>query len=200
MGIGEAARREIKRKQGRRNIGVELKITDDEGTRLAHDGKVVGHLYARGNSVISGYYKNEAASQEAFDAEGWFKTGDIASIDPKGFVAIADRSKDLIKSAGEWISSLALENVASACPGVSACAVIGVPHPKWDERPLLVAVRVDGAELTREDILAFMSDKVAKWQIPDDVIFISALPLTATGKVSKKDLRKQLHGYKLPTA
>ena len=196
---GLEERRAIKRKQGRRNFGVEMKITDNAGTRLPHDGNVVGHLYVRGNTVVSGYYKNEAASRDVIDAEGWFRTGDIASIDPEGFMAIADRSKDLIKSGGEWISSIDLENAVSACPGIAACAVIGVPHPKWDERPLLVAVKKQGLEPTREDILAFAAARVAKWQIPDDVVFVASLPLTATGKISKKDLREQFHGYRLPT-
>ena len=196
---GLEERRAIKRKQGRRNFGVEMKITDNAGTRLPHDGNVVGHLYVRGNTVVSGYYKNEAASRDAIDAEGWFRTGDIASIDPEGFMAIADRSKDLIKSGGEWISSIDLENAVGACPGIAACAVIGVPHPKWDERPLLVAVKKQGMEPTREDILAFLAARVAKWQIPDDVVFVASLPLTATGKISKKDLREQFHGYRLPT-
>ena len=197
---GLEERRAIKRKQGRRNFGVEMKITDNAGTRLPHDGNVVGHLYVRGNTVVSGYYKNEAASRDAIDAEGWFRTGDIASIDPEGFMAIADRSKDLIKSGGEWISSIDLENAVSACPGIAACAVIGVPHPRWDERPLLVAVKKQGMEPTREDILAFLAARVAKWQIPDDVVFVASLPLTATGKISKKDLREQFHGYRLPTS
>jgi fatty-acyl-CoA synthase len=197
---GLEERRAIKRKQGRRNFGVEMKITDNAGTRLPHDGNVVGHLYVRGNTVVSGYYKNEAASRDAIDAEGWFRTGDIASIDPEGFMAIADRSKDLIKSGGEWISSIDLENAVSACPGIAACAVIGVPHPRWDERPLLVAVKKQDMEPTREDILTFVAARVAKWQIPDDVVFVASLPLTATGKISKKDLREQFHGYRLPTS
>jgi fatty-acyl-CoA synthase len=196
---GEQTRRAIKRKQGRRNFGVELKIVDNSGTRLPHDGKSVGHLYVRGNTVVSGYYRNEAAGREAIDAEDWFCTGDIASIDAEGFMAIADRSKDLIKSGGEWISSIDLENVVSACPGIATCAVIGVPHPKWDERPLVVAVRTPGMEPTREDVLAFVSAKVARWQIPDDVVFVAGLPLTATGKISKRHLREQFQSYRLPT-
>lgn len=197
--LDDETRRAIKRKQGRRNFGVELKIVDDSGTRLPHDGKSVGHLYVRGNTVVSGYYENEAASQEATDAEGWFNTGDVASIDHEGFMAITDRSKDLIKSGGEWISSIDIENAVSTCPGIATCAVIGVPHPKWDERPLVVAVKKPGMEPTKEDVLAFVSAKVAKWQIPDDVVFVADLPLTATGKISKKDLREQFRGHRLPT-
>jgi fatty-acyl-CoA synthase len=196
--LDDETRRAIKRKQGRRDFGVELKIVDDSGTRLPHDGKSVGHLYVRGNTVVSGYYENEAAGRQAADAEGWFSTGDIASIDHEGFMAITDRSKDLIKSGGEWISSIDLENALSTCPGIATCAVIGVPHPKWDERPLVVAVKKPGMEPTKEDVLAFVSTKVAKWQIPDDVVFVAGLPLTATGKISKKDLREQFRDHRLP--
>jgi fatty-acyl-CoA synthase len=193
-------KRVLKRKAGRRLFGVELKIVDDDGNRVPHDGKRTGHLHVRGNSVVSGYFGNAAATQEAFDAEGWFKTGDIASIDADGFMAIVDRSKDLIKSGGEWISSIDIENLALSCPGIAACAVIGLPHPKWDERPLLVAVKAPGADPSKEEILAFIAARVAKWQVPDDVVFTDKLPMTATGKVSKKDLRETYRNHRLPGA
>ena len=193
--LGADEKRLLKRKQGRRLFGVELKIVDGAGQRLPHDGVAFGDLYVRGNSVVSGYFNNEAASREAIDGEGWFKTGDIATIDKEGFMSIVDRSKDLIKSGGEWISSIDLENAALACPGIAQCAVIGVPHPKWDERPLLVVVKKEGADVAKEPILTFLAAKVAKWQLPDDVVFVDALPMTATGKISKKDLRGKFAGW-----
>ena len=196
--LSEEERRLLKRKAGRRLWGVDLKIVDDGGHRQPHDGLATGHLYVRGHGVVSGYFNNETASREAIDAEGWFRTGDIASIDPAGFLGIADRSKDLIKSGGEWISSIDLENAAIAFPGIAACAVIGVPHPKWDERPLLVVVKKPGTEPAKTDILAYLAGRIAKWQVPDDVAFVEALPMTATGKVSKKDLRERFKDYKLP--
>ncbi|PVB62275.1 long-chain fatty acid--CoA ligase [Labrenzia sp. 011] len=180
-----------KQSQGRRMYGVELKIVDDTGNRLPHDGKTPGHLYVRGNTVTCGYYNNREASQAAFDDEGWFCTGDIATIDPEGFLSVTDRSKDLIKSGGEWISSLALENVVMSHPGVANCAVIAVPDAKWDERPLLVVQARDGAEPPKEELLNILAEHVAKWQMPDDIIFVDALPMTATGKVSKLTLRKE---------
>ncbi|WP_425072009.1 long-chain-fatty-acid--CoA ligase [Sagittula sp. S175] len=189
----------LKAKQGRRVFGVELKINDDEGQRLPHDGKAVGELYVRGNSIISGYFNNPEASEKAFDAEGWFGTGDVASIDAEGFLYIQDRSKDLIKSGGEWISSIDLENIAMAHPKVAMCAVIAVPHPKWEERPLLVVVPKDGGP-TLDEIHEMMLEHVAKWQLPDAMEFVEDLPLTATGKVSKLTLRERFDGYELPDA
>jgi 3-(methylthio)propionyl---CoA ligase len=195
--LSDADRRLLKQKQGRRIFGVDLKIVDDEGRRLPHDGRAVGHLAVRGNNVVSGYYRNEAASCEAIDAEGWLKTGDISSIDPSGFMTVVDRSKDLIKSGGDWISSIELESVAAGCPGIATCAVIGVSHPKWGERPLLVVVKQARGELEKADILSYVSERVAKWQVPDDVVFVPALPMTATGKIAKKDLREQCRDYYL---
>ncbi|POF33757.1 long-chain fatty acid--CoA ligase [Roseibium marinum] len=183
-----------KQSQGRRIFGVEMKIVDDAGNRLPHDGKTPGHLHVRGNTVTSGYYENTEASKPAFDGEGWFCTGDIASIDPDGFLMITDRSKDLIKSGGEWISSLALENIVMSHPGVANCAVIAVPDAKWDERPLLVVQAKDSGEPRKEDLLDLLAEHVAKWQLPDDVVYVEALPLTATGKVSKLTLRKEFKG------
>ncbi|SNS35420.1 long-chain fatty acid--CoA ligase [Antarctobacter heliothermus] len=190
-----------KSKQGRRLFGVELKISDEDGVRQPHDGKAVGELYVRGNAVIAGYFNNEAASKGAFDADGWFGTGDVASIDPHGFLYIQDRAKDLIKSGGEWISSLDLENIAIAHPKVANCAVIAVPHPKWDERPLLIVVPRDAGDLpTLEEIHGMLLEHLAKWQLPDAMEFVEDLPLTATGKVSKLTLRQRFADYVLPDA
>ena len=187
--------------QGRRIFGVDLKIVDDAGTPLPHDGAAVGELFVRGNAVISGYYNNEEATRAAMDADGWFGTGDVASITPDGFLSIQDRSKDLIKSGGEWISSIDLENLAMAHPKVENCAVIAIPHPKWDERPLLLVVPRDpGDPPTLTEIHALMAGHMAKWQVPDALELIEALPLTATGKVSKLTLRRQFEGYELPDA
>ncbi|WP_299808821.1 long-chain fatty acid--CoA ligase [uncultured Roseibium sp.] len=183
-----------KQSQGRRIFGVDMKIVDDAGNRLQHDGKTPGHLHVRGNMVTSGYYENPEASKPAFDQDGWFCTGDIASIDPDGFLTITDRSKDLIKSGGEWISSLALENIVMSHPGVANCAVIAVSDAKWDERPLLVVQAKDDEEPPKEDLLNLLAEHVARWQLPDDVVYVDALPLTATGKVSKLTLRKEFTG------
>jgi len=187
-----------KAKQGRRVFGVDLKIVDEDGNRLPHDGKAAGELYVRGNTIVSGYYSNPEASKAAIDREGWFGTGDIASIDSLGFLSIQDRAKDLVKSGGEWISSIDLENVATAHPAIAMCAVIAIAHAKWDERPVLVAVPSGDARPSLEDIHAHMSDHFAKWQLPDDVIWVEELPMTATGKVSKLNLRQQFTDYKLP--
>ncbi len=185
------ARIDLKAKQGRRIFGLDLKITGSAGAPLAHDGVAQGELHVRGNTIASGYYDDADATADAFDAEGWFATGDVASIDEDGFLTITDRSKDLIKSGGEWISSLDVENVAMAHPGVASCAVIAVPHPKWDERPLLVVQPASGTQPAPDDLRAFIARSVAKWQVPDDVVFVDELPLTATGKVSKKTLRER---------
>lgn len=184
--------------QGRRIFGVDLKIVDETGKRLPHDGKAVGELYVRGNAVISGYFNNDEATKAAMDAEGWFGTGDVASITPDGYLSIQDRSKDLIKSGGEWISSIDLENVAMSHPDVANCAVIAIAHPKWDERPVLVVVPKEGCDPKLADIHALMEPHFAKWQLPDDLVCVEALPLTATGKVSKLTLRQQFAEYVLP--
>ena len=185
-------------KQGRRLYGVELKIVDDKGRRAPADGEASGELFVRGPAIVSGYFKNEEASAKQIDAEGWFATGDVARMTPDGWLLIVDRTKDLVKSGGEWISSIGVENAAMACKGLAHCAVIGVPHPKWHERPLLVAVKAPGAEPTKAEILDVLAGALAKWQLPDDVVFVDALPMTATGKISKKDLRAQFADYKLP--
>ncbi|MCV0425575.1 MAG: long-chain fatty acid--CoA ligase [Roseibium sp.] len=181
-----------KRSQGRRVFGVDMKIVDEKGARLPHDGKTPGHLYVRGNTVTSGYFEDPEASKSVFDDEGWFFTGDIAAIDQDGFLIITDRSKDLIKSGGEWISSLDLENIVMSHPDVANCAVIAVSDPKWDERPLLIVQAGADEKPASQDLLDLLAEKFAKWQLPDNVVFVDALPLTATGKVSKLTLRKQL--------
>lgn len=173
-------------RQGRLQFGIELKIIDGEGHEVARDGETSGRLLVRGPWVIERYFESDAAGA---DAEGWFDTGDIATIDPLGFMRITDRAKDVIKSGGEWISSIDIENAAVACPGVRIAGVIGVHHPKWEERPLLVVEPHAGADITAEMIQAFLSDRLAKWWVPDTIV-IADVPLTATGKVDKKRLRE----------
>ena len=189
-----------KLKQGQVLYGVELKIVDDAGNPLPHDGKTSGELFARGPWVTSGYYNDDAANAVAFDREGWFRTGDVAAIEPDGHIMITDRAKDLIKSGGEWISSIDLENTAMGHADIAEAAAIAMPHPKWGERPLLVVVPRDGAALARGDIIDFLRGKVAKWWLPDDVVFASELPHTATGKVAKLRLREIYKDHVLPTA
>jgi len=183
--------------QGRAIPGVELKIVDDDDRELPWDGVAVGALKVRGLWVCRDYYRLEGAGG-AHDAEGWFATGDVCSIDPQGYMRITDRAKDVIKSGGEWISSIDLENTAVGHPAVAEAAVIGVAHPKWQERPLLVVVRKPAMSVTREELLGWLDGKVAKWWIPDDVLFVDDLPHTATGKLSKLELRKRLGDYSLP--
>ncbi len=189
---------DLKVRQGRRSFGVDLKIVDENGVVQPHDGKAIGELYVRGNSIIKGYFQNEAASKEVMDKDGWFATGDVASIDKDGFLVIQDRSKDLIKSGGEWISSIDLENIVMAHRDVANCAVIAIPHPKWDERPLLVVVPKNGIRVSKADIDEILLQQVAKWQLPDAIEFVDELPMTATGKVSKLTLRQVFKDYKLP--
>lgn len=195
-----AERHRLKSTQGRTVFGVEMKIVDDDGKTLPQDGKAYGELLVRGPWVTNGYYRDEAANKPAFDRDGWFRTGDVVSIDPDGWVKIVDRSKDLIKSGGEWISSIDLENAAVGHPEVLEAAVIGVPHPKWQERPLLVLVAKPGSKLNREAMLNFLQDKVAKWWLPDDVVFVQELPHTATGKLLKTKLREQYKDHQLKSA
>lgn len=190
----------IKSKQGRRTCLVELKILDEDGQRLPHDGVAAGELFVRGPAITAGYFKNDEANQNAFDSEGWFGTGDVATIDANGYLNITDRAKDLIKSGGEWISSLDLENTVMAHPKVANCAVIAIAHPKWDERPLLVVVPSPDGKPEVSELMGMLDEHFAKWQLPDDVVFVDELPLTATGKVSKLSLRKQFADYKLPDA
>jgi fatty-acyl-CoA synthase len=192
-------RHELECKQGRPICGVEMKIVDDEGRELPRDGKAFGDLLVRGPWVLREYYHGEGDPlRRDGEGEGWFPTGDVATLDPDGYMQITDRSKDVIKSGGEWISSIELENIAVAHPDIAEAAVIGVQHAKWDERPLLVAVRRPGAEVTREALLQFYQGKVAKWWIPDDVRFVEQLPHTATGKLLKTKLRQDFKDYVLP--
>ena len=192
----DEARYDRQIKQGRPCYGVDMKIVNDVNEALPEDGKAFGELKVRGFWVSSKYYRAEG---NIYDADGWFATGDVATIDTDGYMHITDRSKDVIKSGGEWISSIELENIAVGHPGVFEAAVIGVPHPKWDERPLLVVVRNEGSEISAAELLAFYVGKVAKWWIPDDVAFVDKLPHTATGKLLKMDLRATFENYKLPT-
>jgi 3-(methylthio)propionyl---CoA ligase len=186
----------VQSKQGRAIYGVEMKIVDGEGAELPRDGKAFGDLMVRGPWVLREYFKGDGGSPLR---EGWFPTGDVATIDADGYMQITDRSKDVIKSGGEWISSIELENIAVAHPAIAEAAVIGVRHPKWDERPLVVAVKKPGAAVTREELLAFYEGKVVKWWMPDDVVFVEQLPHTATGKLLKTRLRQDFREYKLPT-
>ena len=198
--MAEDERFAFKTKQGRPLFGVEAKIVDDEGRRLPENGAATGELAVRGPYIISGYFRDEAASAAAFDREGWFLTGDVCSIDSEGYIHITDRSKDLIKSGGEWISSIDLENCIMAHEAVAEAAAIACRHPKWEERPLLVVVRRPGAGAGKEDLLAFLEGKIAKWWIPDDVVFVDEMPHGATGKVNKRRLREQFADYVLPSA
>jgi fatty-acyl-CoA synthase len=192
------ARLDVQQKQGHPPFGVEMKITDDAGNRLPWDGKKFGRLKVRGPAVTKSYFKSDGGN--ILDDEGFFDTGDVATIDPYGYMQITDRSKDVIKSGGEWISSIDLENLAVGHPKVAEAAVIGVQHPKWDERPLLVIVLKKDQTATKEDIIGFMQGKIAKWWMPDDVVFVNEIPHTATGKILKTALRQQFRDYKLPTA
>ena len=187
-------------KQGRVIYGVDMRIVGDDGKELPWDGKAFGDLQVRGPWVIERYFKREGGDPLKNDENGkqWFPTGDVATIDPDGVMQITDRSKDVIKSGGEWISSIDLENIAMAHPAIAEAAVIGAKHSKWDERPIIVAVKKPGQEVSKGEILEFYEGKVAKWWLPDDVVFVAELPHTATGKLSKVTLRQQLSGYKLP--
>ena len=191
------ARLNVQMKQGHPPFGVEMKITDDAGRDLPWDGKTFGRLKVRGPAVAKAYYKGEGG--EAFDKDGWFDTGDVATMDQYGYMQITDRAKDVIKSGGEWISSIDVENLAVGHPKVAEAAVIGVSHPKWDERPLLVIVLKKGETVTKEELLEFMQGKIAKWWMPDDVVFVEDIPHTATGKIQKITLRQRFKDYRLPT-
>ncbi|MEN9629531.1 MAG: hypothetical protein RJA10_2758 [Pseudomonadota bacterium] len=186
----------IKLKQGRGVWGVDLKLVGDEGQTMPWDGQSRGHLHVRGPWIASGYFKGEGGAK--LDAEGFFPTGDVATIDPDGYLQLVDRAKDVIKSGGEWISSIDLENAAMGHPAVAEAAIIGVPHPKWQERPLLLIVRRAGHELTRAAMLGFLAERVARWWLPDDVVFVPELPHTATGKLLKTQLREQFKDHVLP--
>ncbi len=192
-----AEKLKIRQKQGRAIFGVDMKIVDHAGTELPWDGKTFGDLLVKGPWVVGSYYGEEQVPPLV---DGWFPTGDVATIDADGFMQITDRSKDVIKSGGEWISSIDVENIAVGHPAIAMAACIGVAHPKWDERPIVAVVKRPGAEVTREELLAFYEGKIAKWQIPDDVVFVDSIPVGATGKMLKTRLRELLKDYQLPTA
>jgi acyl-CoA synthetase (AMP-forming)/AMP-acid ligase II len=191
------ARFAVQSTQGRAVYGVDMKIVDEDGVELPWDGERSGELLVRGPWIIDHYFRNEGGDPKR---NGWFPTGDVATIDADGYMHITDRSKDVIKSGGEWIGSIDLENIAMAHPAVAMAACIAAYHPKWDERPLLVVMKKPGAELTRDELIAFYEGKIAKWWTPDDVVFVDAIPLGATGKMQKNKLREQLKGHVLPTA
>ncbi|MCU0964307.1 MAG: AMP-binding protein, partial [Burkholderiaceae bacterium] len=182
-------------KSGRALFGNRYRIVDDEGNELPHDGVAFGHLRVKSPWVSNGYFKGEGGS--ALDEQGWLKTGDLATIDPDGCIALTDRSKDVIKSGGEWISSIELENIACGHPAVLQAAAIAIAHPKWQERPLLVVTKREGASLTAEELLDFMRGKVASWWLPDAVEFVEQMPLTGTGKLWKLKLRERFKDYRL---
>ncbi len=188
---------DIKLKQGRASYMVEMKITDDDGNELPWNGNDFGHLLVRGPFIASKYMKGEGG--QILDNQGFFDTGDVATIDELGFMQITDRSKDVIKSGGEWISSIELENIAVGHPDIAEAAVIGIFHPKWDERPLLICVPAEGKEPKKDNVLEYLQDKLAKWWLPDDVVFVEEIPHTATGKIQKLTLREQFADYQLPT-
>ena len=190
------AQMQIRLKQGRAIFGVDMKVVDEAGVELPWDGKSAGDLLVKGPWVAAAYFKDEGGNP--LTANGRFPTGDVATIDSDGFLQITDRSKDVIKSGGEWISSIDVENIAMAHPAVMMAACVGMPHPKWDERPIIAVVKKSDAVVSREELLQFFDGKTAKWQIPDDVVFVDAIPLGATGKMQKMKLREQLKNYKLP--
>ncbi|MBI1250760.1 MAG: long-chain-fatty-acid--CoA ligase [Alphaproteobacteria bacterium] len=200
-GIDERMR--LKLKQGRPIFTVDMKITDDDGKELPHDGTTFGRLLVRGPAVAKAYFRNDGARRAdgtALEADGFFDTGDVATIDPAGYMQITDRAKDVIKSGGEWISSIEIENIALGAEGVACAAVIGVLHPKWDERPLLIIEPAAGGQPTKEAVLAYLDGKIAKWWTPDDVVMVEKIPLGATGKINKLALREMFKDYRLPTA
>lgn len=189
-----AERYQLQTKQGRAVYGVQLKIVDDEGKTLANDGKTFGRLLIKGPWIASNYYRHEGSTCLV---DGWFDTGDVATLDPQGYMQIVDRAKDVIKSGGEWISSIDLENIAVGHPELAECCVIGAKHEKWDERPLLLAIKKPNSQVNEAQVLEFLGDKVAKWWLPDAVIFVDSLPHTATGKLLKIELRQRYENYLL---
>ena len=195
--LSDEEKLDLATKAGRGIFGCDLRIVDDEGTELPWDGVAYGALQVRGPWICSDYFKLEGSAGTHTD-DGWFETGDVATIDPQGYMAITDRTKDVIKSGGEWISSIELENTAMGHPAVAQAAVIGVAHPKWTERPLLIVVRSEGQDISKDEMLAYFEGKVATWWIPNDVAFVDELPHTATGKVKKIELRKQFTDYAFP--
>jgi fatty-acyl-CoA synthase len=191
-------RLDYKVKQGHPVFGVEMKIVGDNDRELPRDGKAFGRLKVRGPAIAKGYFKGEGKS--AFDKEGWFDTGDVATLDQLGYMTITDRAKDVIKSGGEWISTIEIENIAVGHPAVAEAAVIGIAHPKWDERPLLIIVLKPGQTMSKQEILKFLEGKIAKWWMPDDVVFVDEIPHTATGKIQKITLRERFRNHSLAAA
>ena len=196
IGLPPAERYKVQAKQGRVIFGVQMKIVDGDGKELPRDGKAFGDVLVRGPWICSSYFKQEDSPLR----DGWFPTGDVATLDADGYMHITDRSKDVIKSGGEWISSIDLENAMMAHPAVAEAAVIGVAHPKWDERPLLILVKKAGASITRDEALEFLKPRVAKWWLPNDVVFVETLPHTATGKLLKTKLREDFGKHAWPDA
>jgi len=197
LSLPPAVQRRERLKQGRPPLGVELKLTDDQDHALPHDGSTFGRLKIKGPFIAADYYKNDDGP--ILDANGFFDTGDVATIDPYGFMQITDRSKDVIKSGGEWISSIEIENLAASHPKSAMAAVIGLPHPKWGERPLLLVKLRAGETATADDYLAYLDGKIARWWMPDDVVFVDEIPLGSTGKIDKRTLRRQFHDHRLRT-
>jgi fatty-acyl-CoA synthase len=188
---------QVRRKamQGRLQVGLDFRLVDDAGHALPHDGQTAGRLLIRGATITSGYFRDDTP---VLDADGFFDTGDVATIDAAGYMHITDRAKDIVKSGGEWISSIEIENIASAHPAVAIAAVIGVAHPKWDERPILLVQPAPGQTPDKADVLAYLDGKIARWWMPDDVLVVDTIPLGATGKIDKKLLRRQFADYRLP--
>lgn len=199
LSLSKEEQMRLSQKQGRAIFGVDMKIVDSQGKALPWDGSTYGDLMVRGPWILERYYKGESPLVMDEQGLGWFPTGDVATIDEDGFMQITDRTKDVIKSGGEWISSIDIENIAMGHPAVAMAACIGMPHPKWDERPIVVVALKQGAQVSKEALLAFYEGKTAKWQIPDDVVFADAIPLGATGKMLKTKLREQLKDYRLPS-
>ena len=198
LGLDPDAQMKVKCKQGRPVFAVEMKVVDDTGQRQPHDGTSMGELLVRGPWIISGYFEDAEASATAVDENGWFRTGDVATIDPDGYMQIMDRRKDVIKSGGEWISSIDLENAAIAHPDVAEAAVIAVPHPRWAERPLLVVTPRADCRPQCDELLVFLGERFPRWMLPDDVVVLDELPHTATGKVMKIRLREMFRSHPLP--
>jgi fatty-acyl-CoA synthase len=196
--LGAEAQLPYKLKQGRPPLGIQLRLSPSSGGPVAHDGVSFGRLEVRGPFVAGSYFKGEGGA--ILDADGWFDTGDVATIDPAGYMQITDRAKDVIKSGGEWISSIDIENIAAGHPKALIAAVIGVPHPKWDERPLLLVRLRDGESATADEFVRFLEGKIARWWMPDEVVFVDDIPLGATGKIDKKIIRERFAGHVLPTA
>ncbi|MBI3726130.1 long-chain fatty acid--CoA ligase [bacterium] len=192
--VSPEALERVLEKQGRAAPGVEIRIVGDDGREAPWDGKAVGEIQVRGNWIAASYYRDESSSQKFQD--GWLRTGDVATIDPDGYVHLADRTKDLVKSGGEWISSVVLEGLIMGHPSVAEAAVIAVPHPRWSERPLACVVVRKGAALSKDDVIEFLRDKVAKWWLPDDVVFIEEVPKTSVGKFDKKVLRERFKDHR----